>query len=58
MGHDDVPDEPDEWDSGLPAEHSIEVLVTDNPVVARLYGPDGSVLIELHERPPIGFRVR
>lgn len=58
MAADDVPGEPDEWDSGLDADHSIEVTVTDNPVVARLYGPDGSVLIELYERPPIGFRVR
>lgn len=57
MGHDDLLDDP-EWDSGLPADHTIEVTVTDNPVVATLYGPDGSVLIELRERPPIGFRVR
>lgn len=57
MAHDDLPAEP-EWDSGLPCDHSIEVEVTDNPVVARLYGPDGSILIEIRERPPIGFRVR
>lgn len=57
MAHDDLLDDP-EWDSGLAGDHSIEVTVTDNPVVARLYAPDGSVLIEIREREPIGFRVR
>lgn len=48
----------DEWDSGLPAEHTIEVTVTDNPVVGTLLGPDGRVLVEIREREPIGFRIR
>lgn len=46
------------WESGLDAGASIEVTVTDNPVVARLYGPAGEVLIERREREPIGFRQR
>ncbi len=54
-------DEDEEWDdwlgSGLPADHSIEVHVTENPVVGVIYGPDGEVLTEVRERPvrPYGF---
>ncbi len=32
-----------------------DVDVTENPVVAELLGPDGSVIAQLLERPPIGF---
>lgn len=47
----------DEEDSGLPADHSIEVHETENPIVNVLYGPDGEVLIEMRERrvQPFGF---
>lgn len=32
-----------------------EVHETDNPVIGTLYGPDGSVLIELRERRTVRF---
>lgn len=55
-------DPDDDWTawelvSGLEPMSSIEVEITDNPVVAVLYGPDGDVLVEFHERPvyPFGF---
>ena len=53
----DEPDEDIAWYSGLPSEHSLEVTVTDNPVIGVLYGPDGRVLAEVHEREvlPFGF---
>ena len=38
------------------APTTIEVEVTDNPVVAVLLGPDGEVLIEGRERPAFGYR--
>lgn len=52
----DLPDDDghgDGWPSGSP-----DVTETDNPVIATLYGPDGDVLIELHERRtvPFGFQ--
>lgn len=50
---------PDSDDSPSPAEPAWpEVEVTDNPVTATLLGPDGSILLELREREPIGFRLR
>ena len=55
MTEDHEPDE-GEWPSGYDADHTIEVEVSDNPVVATLLGPDGEVLIELRERSTIfGF---
>lgn len=44
-------DEPDPY---VQAPH-LEVWVTDNPVVAELLGPDGEVITQWRERPPIGF---
>lgn len=35
---------------------TIEVTLTDNPVVAVLLGPDGEPILEVRERPPIGYR--
>lgn len=51
-----LPDNEDVFGSGVDPSHSIEVIVTDNPVVGQILGPDGSVLIEVRERQPIGFR--
>ena len=41
----------EEWFSGVDASHTIEVTVTDNPVIGVIYGPDGDVLVTIHERP-------
>ena len=52
-------DDDDWWEPPEPFQPwSIEVEVTDNPVVAVLYGVDGEPLIEVHERPwvPFGFQ--
>lgn len=35
---------------------AIDVTVTDNPVTHELLGPDGEVIRQWTERPPIGFR--
>lgn len=53
-------DEPEEeagarWTSGLPAEHSIEVVETENPVIAFLLGPAGEVILEVRERRQVPF---
>ncbi len=49
----------DEWDDLYgrvnDSAPSLTVDVTDNPVVATLYGPRGEVLLEWNERPPFGF---
>lgn len=34
----------------------VQVVVTDNPIVAVLLGPNGEVLREWRERRPFGFR--
>lgn len=34
---------------------ALTLEVTDNPVIAELYGPDGQVTAQVRERPPIGF---
>lgn len=47
----------DEWVE-FEAPDSIEVEVTDNPIVATLLGPDGEPLAQFTERPPFGFRSR
>lgn len=47
-----------EDDHGWDGAPDLTVDVTDNPVVATLYGPDGRPLLELLEREPIGFRIR
>ncbi len=47
-----------DWDSGLGQMASMEVTVTDNPVVSELYGPDGSVIRQWRERKSIGYRKR
>lgn len=36
----------------------LTVEMSDNPVVAELLGPDGSVLRQWVEREPIGYRRR
>lgn len=36
----------------------LEVEVTDNPTSAELWHPDGTLLLQVLEREPIGFRVR
>lgn len=43
-----------EFDPIVPSE----CIVTENPVIGRLLGPAGEVLIEFHERPVtrLGFR--
>lgn len=57
-------DEPLHWPepeaSGLEPMQGIEVHMEDNPVVAQLYHPDGSILLELRQRNtvPIGFAQR
>lgn len=33
----------------------VQVIVTDNPVVATLLGPDGAVLAQRRARPRFGF---
>lgn len=50
----------DEWDEDEPllkplAMTEVEVIVTDNPVVARLLGPTGETIRERRERRPFGF---
>ena len=49
----------DDWDEppivGCPG-WDMQVDVTDNPVTATLLDHHGASLIELRERPPIGFR--
>lgn len=37
-------------------DQSIEVTVTDNPVVHELLDAKGTVIRQWTERPPIGFR--
>lgn len=55
-------DDDEEWDgscdSGLPADHSIDVVEVEDPVVGVIYGPAGEVLSTVYERPtvPFGFR--
>jgi hypothetical protein len=39
-------------------EPHLEVWVTDNPVIAELWHPDGELLLAITEREPIGFRLR
>lgn len=36
----------------------LEVDVTDNPVSAELWHPDGTLLLQVLEREPIGYRLR
>jgi hypothetical protein len=36
----------------------VQVTMTDNPIVAELLGPNGDVLRQWRERPPVGFRQR
>lgn len=50
----------EEWDEPEPmlgplAMVAVEVVVTDNPVVHKLFGADGEVLRVWRERPPFGF---
>lgn len=53
---DDWPDADDEGPLVPPADCTPrEVWVTDNPIVALLYSVDGEVLLEVRERPPLGF---
>lgn len=58
--HDPARPVEEEWDDG-PRSAEVawpEVYVTDNPVVGVLFGADGSVLSEVREREPFGFRIR
>lgn len=43
------------WEYDTP---HLEVDVSDNPVIAELYHPDGELLIQVLEREPIGYRIR
>lgn len=54
-------DEDGDVDSGIgtwPPSACIEVTDEDNPVVAQLFGVDGTVLIELRQRPTVPFGYR
>lgn len=51
---DDVDHDPHYIDA--PDMTDIGVTVTDNPVLGELLGPDGAVIRQVRERPPIGFR--
>lgn len=41
------------WPAGAP-----EVTETENPVIARLYGPDGAIFAEVRERRTVPFGYR
>lgn len=44
------------WERQEPTAPEIQLDVTENPVVGVLLGPDGEVLRQVRERPPIGYR--
>lgn len=45
-----------EWDHDTDPP-DLEVIVTDNPVVAVLFGPDGRPIRQWRARPPLGFQL-